>query len=544
MTPAAAARRPRGTPSTPQPCARNAHNARNPATQGQVSCVLGVPCGRNRPRKIRIGEGRTIATTAGTDETLPFDPPAGRGCLRLSTVYATSSALDVDEAAALGKRASTFLRLGRLATFYDASHEQLPAVLGRQALDVAALTFQRWTGPIDAAWLWLFVLPSGQITAAITLDVTTELIPAIPLLEDLYYANLAVAGMPLAEHLAQLAADIDPHPDPFELLPERHQLVFAHTPADEMPSDDVMQRLIYRADLPARNGNGNSAICHPPELNRRPTTVGALGPYVSVIIGTQDYVENAALLTAVQVVAAGARLRQIRQQAYDGVAALRTSSRPDASMRDRRFTLEDIANRLRSLELDLSYSVEAVADLGMLIPALRVESYHQALIDSMSLAKRAATTGRMLERLANAIDAELTSVQSVEARTDDARRTRTAIAVTFITTTAGTIGLLFAFLGINAREVSEQRSMFDSHYLPIYAVITALMLAGVAVFAALTWVDRGPPDRPHRQRRRGQPGEHRADLRTFPAGGDDGLLGRDLLVATGRPHTGRVSRAS
>jgi hypothetical protein len=436
------------------------------------------------------GEGSTIATTTSADEALPFDPPAARDRLRLSTVYATTAALDVDEAASLGRHASSFLRLGRLDSFYDASHEQLPAVLGRQELDADTVTFQRWTGGVDAAWLWLFVLPSGQITAAITLDVTTDLIGVIPLLEDLYYAALTVAGTSLPEHFAGLTADIDPHPDAFELLPERHQLVFAHAPADAMPSEDVVQRLIYRADLPARNGNGDSAIRHPAELNRRPTTAGALGPYVSVIVGMQDYVENAAFLAAVQVVTASARLRQIRQHAYDGVAALRASSRDGHSMHDRRLALEDIADRLRSLELDLSYSVEAVADLGMLIPALRVESYQQALIDSMSLTRRAATTGRMLERLANAIDAELTSVQSVEARADDARRLRTAAAVTFITTVGGTLGLLFTFLGINAREVDSSRSMFDGRYLPIYLAIAGVVLSGLLLFTGLGWLDR------------------------------------------------------
>lgn len=294
--------------------------------------------------------------------------------------------------------------------------------------------------------------------------------------------------MQFAEHLERMAADLDPHPDPFELLPERHQLVFAHASEDEMPSDDVVQRLIYRANLPARNGNGNSAICRPAEMNRRPTTSGALGPYVSVIVGMQDYVENAALLTAVQVVSSSARLRQIRQQAYAGVAALRASARENTRMHDRRLALEDIANSLRSLELDLSFSVEAVGDLGMLVPALRVESYHQALIDSMSLTARAATTGRMLERLANAIDAELTSVESVEARTDDARRTRMAVSVTFVTTTAGTVGLLFAFLGINARQVDPDRSMFDAHYLPIYLGVAVVVLSGVALFGVLTWL--------------------------------------------------------
>jgi hypothetical protein len=161
--------------------------------------------------------------------------------------------------------------------------------------------------------------------------------------------------------------------------------------------------------------------------------------------------------------------------------------------------LEDMANTLRNLELDLSYSVEAVADLGMLIPSLRVASYHEALIDSMSLDRRAATTGRMLARLDNAIDAELTSVQSVEARADDARRIRTVAAVTFVTTIAGMIGLLFAFLGVNAREVDPARSMFDSHYLAIYVTIAVIAAGGAVIFGALALMDRQrSADRPVR----------------------------------------------
>jgi hypothetical protein len=76
---------------------------------------------------------------------------------------------------------------------------------------------------------------------------------------------------------------------------------------------------------------------------------------------------------------------------------------------NRRRTLERIADQLGDLELELSYSVEASADLGLLIPSLRVESFHSALYDSMSLASKAVTAGRMLQRLDAAISAELTT---------------------------------------------------------------------------------------------------------------------------------------
>lgn len=397
--------------------------------------------------------------------------------------------LPVHEVVALANPAGEYLRFGRLASFYAASAGQLPGVLARHELAPASLEFSRWSGAVEAARLWLFALPHGQVVAALSLDVTSGYLPVIPLLEDLYYADLTESGAPMPLVIAQHADALPGLGSSVEFLPERHQLLFASASGPEgVPQEDTVQRLIYRADLSARDGS--TSIRYPGELNRRPDSRAALGPYVSVLVGLQDYVENAALISAVHVVAASTRLRQIREAAYTALTGLRAATAGEVPIRNRRLALERLSNTLRTLNLNLSYSVEAAADLGMLIPALRVESYHEALIDSMSLTKRADTTGRMLARLDNALDAELTSVQSVEARADDARRLRTVAAVTFVTTIVGTIGLLFTFLGVNAREVQSDRSMFDHHYLPIYATIAGIAMAGGAVFAGLAWWQR------------------------------------------------------
>ncbi len=68
----------------------------------------------------------------------------------------------------------------------------------------------------------------------------------------------------------------------------------------------------------------------------------------------------------------------------------------------------------------------------------------------MGLAGRAATAGRMLQRLAAAISAELTAIESIERRADDNRRIRYAVAVGFVSAVAIPTGLILAFLGINA----------------------------------------------------------------------------------------------
>ena len=123
--------------------------------------------------------------------------------------------------------------------------------------------------------------------------------------------------------------------------------------------------------------------------------------------------------------------------------------------RDRRRTLERIADQLGDLELELSYSVEASADLGLLVPSLRVESFHNALYESMSLASKAVTAGRMLQRLGSAISAELTAIESIERRADENRRVRYAVAVGFVSAVAIPASLILAFLGINASQVNS-----------------------------------------------------------------------------------------
>lgn len=58
-----------------------------------------------------------------------------------------------------------YLRLWRYGQYYTLSADQLPAVLRRDSVDLAALTFRRWTHPerLTGAQIWLFALPSGQI---------------------------------------------------------------------------------------------------------------------------------------------------------------------------------------------------------------------------------------------------------------------------------------------------------------------------------------------------------------------------------------------
>lgn len=419
-----------------------------------------------------------------------FEPYVSRESVRLTTVYATSWWCErVDD---LAQPSSGFLRLGRLERFYERSQDQLPRVLARHEIDPSLVTCTRWSDvtAILAIRAWYFVLPSTQVMFALSVDVATALLDTIPLSEDMYYGEITIAGRPLstwAAHTASALSNVADSRD--DLLPERHQLLYLSIPSEDLrPDEDVLQRLIYRADLPCRPEY--SSIVHPAELNRRPTTVGALGPYVSVIGGQQGYLENAVLLSAVQAVGGAAALREIRERAYSCVRLLHDTAENDRPLQQRRMTLEDLADTLRDLELELSFSVEATWDLGLVVPSLRVESYHDALCEAMSLARRAETTGHMLQRLRNAIAAELTTVQSIADRADEARRVRTVVAVTFVTTIAGTLSLLFGFFGINASEVDPRHSIFDRRYLGIYTTIALLIVGAIGIFVVMRAQER------------------------------------------------------
>jgi hypothetical protein len=111
-------------------------------------------------------------------------------------------------------------------------------------------------------------------------------------------------------------------------------------------------------------------------------------------------------------------------------------------------------------------------------PSLRAESFHNALYESMGLADRAATAARMLQRLAAAISAELTAIESAERRADDNRRLRYAVAIGFVSAVAVPVGLIFAFLSTSTSQVNRAWSMFSHHYLAMYLAVIAIMVIG------------------------------------------------------------------
>jgi hypothetical protein len=377
------------------------------------------------------------------------------------------------------------LPLWRYGQYYKISADQFPRVLKRETVEPEAFSFNRWKlrESVTGGDLWLFVMPSGQVIAAVSVDSSCALADTIDLLEDGYFSDVSIGGQPAEAALNGLAERAGARSaGPPRLLPERHQLVCTEDPGEAEP-DDVVQRVIYRTNLAYRKEF--SAIRYPAEMNRRDGWLAAVGPYVSVAGGHPEFIESSIFASVIQAVAASARLREIRQAAYRGVRMFRGGGQERGSIQERRQILEQISGQLGDMELELSFSVESSADLSLLVPSLRAEGYHTTLYESMGLAEKATTTARMLTRLERAVAAELTAIESIERRTDEERRLRWAVGIGFVSVVAIPAGLVLSFLGINASQVSPQVSMFSSRYLPAYLTVAGIVLVGLLLAVAL-----------------------------------------------------------
>jgi hypothetical protein len=402
------------------------------------------------------------------------------------------------------------LELGRLDEFYGLFRDQLPQVLCQVPHAATAMTFSspggdviqpddgtgHSSGPgpevkITQAESWLFVLPSDQVVAVLDfhfasgpLDVDPG--PAIWVLERCAYAQLRVNGSDLETHIAALAgqAGADQIDSSTLLPPERHQIVFAPYVKGRMPDEDAVKRIIYRVDPP--NRPEYMKIRRPSGLNEAQHTLGAVTPYVSLLYGHQDYIENSVFLTAVQAVGTTARFRQIWHKAHGQVRDFRYNMQnPDVGVQ-RRADMEFLVDELGNLELDLSFSVETSADLGLLIPALRLESFHKELYAAMELRERAETVSRMFSRLDASIRSELTAIEIREQQAAEVKRLRRDAAVSVLSFIAVPVGFLFAFFGINATQVDNNWSIFDlHHYFVAYLTAGALALTPLVAFSLL-----------------------------------------------------------
>jgi hypothetical protein len=405
------------------------------------------------------------------------------------------------------------LSLGRLEEFYSLFQDQLPHVIASATFTADSVKFVPTTDEVEElaegtsvftpseagveivhAESRLFLLPSDQVVATLDFEVLSQPVdidpdPVIALLERCAYARVLIDGADLETHISALAeaAGAEPVEANTALPPERHQIVFsAHVQERELPGDEMIKRILYRVDPP--NRPEFMEYKRPSGLNQDKTTLCAVTPNVSFLYGHPPYVENSVFLTVVQAVGTAARFRQIWRKAYRQVRAFRRDGQDEGVGTQQREGLEFLADELGNLVLDLSFSVETSADLGLLIPSIRIESFHKELYAAMELRERAETVSRMFSRLDASIRSELTAIEIRDRQRQEEKQLRWGFAFSVLSFIGIPIGFLGAYFGINASQVDPGLSIFDwGRYWIAYVVAGVLALIPILCFLFLNW---------------------------------------------------------
>ena len=443
---------------------------------------------------------------------LQTDGVTDRPAHRLTTLYSLNlerRTLGALAASRVNKEITDHLRFGRLEAHYRTAGEQFPAVL------MSADTNPPLDGPrnansmrVERTRLWLFKVPHGGLVAGLTLDFSGPLRDSIPLLEDAYYGEVETRSGPLLDTLRFAAGDLSPYLETAELGTHGHQLLFVPASCEDLVdgdnhrrrqvNHDLVRRLIYRYDAPYRQDSG--LVVFPPEPNRRMRALAACGPYFSVLASQQDYVENCALVSAVQLVGCGDLLGTTRAEAFEALTNLRTLQAEVDGLdrvehRQVRRQLARLSERVGRLELDLSFGVEAYQEIAALVPSLRVTDLHRQLFDSAAIPEQSRSIDQILQRLERAVAAESASVLAAEHGRDERRRLAWGVAIGFASFVAIPLTLVFGFFALATTDVSRDSSLLDiGRYKWFYAVVIGVMAMTLCLALAAWWSRRDPDD--------------------------------------------------
>ena len=456
------------------------------------------------------------------------ESPATKQKVRIVNIYSTGYVYSGDKELPLNQK----LVLGTLAEYYDLYRVQLPRLLPESFLAVG-------DSPVSIALaenvpgvthltteVMLFALPSNQVILAVGVAFDCplrDLQPIVATLEQGIEGGIVLNGEPLDASLrTQLSALPDmklegrPEADTGRaLLPERHQLVFIRR-SDEnepVPSADTVHTIVYRETPPLTEEFARPKI--PEQLNQvrarskslrqlmrlddpvrsgqEQITLGVVTPYVSLLFGHQEYIEESVLLSSVHAVGTASKFRQIWADTYEQVRQFRRTKQEQETGRQTRDSFEELADRLGNLEFDLTFSVE--------FPQLRIESFQAALYEAMDLSTQARTLSDMFTQVANSVRSEITAITVREQRINEGRHQWNAFASGILSLLGVSVGFVIAFLGINTLEVpsgDHEVSMWSSQFADVYLIAGLFALVPVFFISfpyLREWAGRGPRQR-------------------------------------------------
>ncbi len=348
--------------------------------------------------------------------------------------------------------------------------------------DIAATSLDLPSGITDWHAQWtLLRFPSDRIVVMVALNFLLDVSgsfrgPVLVQLRERLDGGRATLPLDGWQH------DLGPDFHQVMMIPGEHAQEFGLDPLAE----DV-QRLIATKTEDVRPAFQSARM--PRDANRYLGTVAAVTPGASVVGGQDEHVQRACLVAAMQIMGSMASLRAVFDRAYAEIGKHRRTLFAAGDRLDRA-DVTRLAYDVRSLQLDLSFEVEAHQQVRLAVPLLPVEDFHHELTGCLGMTGASATTSRMIERLTAALDAELGRLSLEEAEVG-AKRSRRAEAWVFGLTALASVSvpitLILALLGANVSEVANvdgrPPSIWEARFLPYYVVLLLIPTA----FGSIAW---------------------------------------------------------
>jgi hypothetical protein len=390
--------------------------------------------------------------------------------------------------------------LGRFAYHIEAAASLLPQVTDPISIEPDRFQVSTEQPRARVRRLAAAIAMTPRRDGLLILDVELEKDPAVEDVADFLYTTwrwrfeMRVGGVVLLDWLTtRLGHVMTEAGEPLEFGQNVHQCVFAggrlarrllrRNRSSGQLSPDIIT-VVYRGTVAAKRGS-RLDIRRPQALNNPGETMVAHGRGVSLIIGWTEPVENAFGIAAAGLVSAAGVVRRVRLQSLEALTINEASMAASAS--EVRSLIARLSGRLNELQLDLSFGIEAYADI-ILIPELLIESYHSSLRRIAALPESLTNTSRIVDRVAAVIESRHAMLEASAQAYTEQREKILAGAIAIGSLLALPPALLLAYFGINSTNVDPHLSIFDfSHYLIVYLVV---WIPFVALVAGATFMRR------------------------------------------------------
>lgn len=445
---------------------------------------------------------------------MPADTCA-RAATRVLAIYNLGGRLRSEPA--LMHSLANWFDMGRFAHHITAAGGLLPRITDPVEIDPARFRFADHRPRVRVRRIAAAVATTPRRDGLLFLDFTLGENERAEDVADFLYTTwhrrpaMRVDGSPLLDWLATPLSHVGTEEDkPLSFGQNVHQCVFAggrfarRLLRDNRNPDRVSPDLItivFRGTIAANRGS-RLDIRRPPALNNPGESLVAHGRGVSLITGWTEPVENAFGIAAAGLVNAAGVVSRVRRQSLEALTIDDESGATKAA--DVRDLITDLTERLNQLRLDLSFGIEAYADM-ILIPELLIESYHSSLRSVASLRESLANTSRIVDRVAAVIESRHATLEaSLQAYTE--RRDKALAALVAIgSLLALPPTLLLAYFGTNSTNVDARFSIFDLRHYGVAYLVVWLPFIALAVAALVLrwriqprtrgWGDQGAPGR-------------------------------------------------